>query len=87
MGRRQAPWMVGVKERERERARAEKASTVHVVVQHSSGVQGGYVVRTGTKREDGSIYVASPYTDVRPVAVSKSQKLAQKKADKLNGFA
>lgn len=78
--------MIGVRERERERERETKARTVYGVFQHSSGAQGGYVVRSGERRDDGSLYFAMPYQHVEPVAVSKSQKLAQRKADQLNGF-
>lgn len=87
MGRRTPPWMVGVREARQEREREEKARTMYVVVQHSSGAQGGYVVRRATKSEDGSLYVPSPYTDATPKAVSKSEKLAQRQADKLNGMS
>lgn len=79
--------MVGVKERERERERERKAKTVYGVFVHSSGPNGGYVTRTGTTREDGSYYFDPPYRDAKPVAVSKSRKLADRKADKLNGFS
>lgn len=78
-----APWMVGVKEREREQAKAEKASRVYGVFMHSEG--DGYVVRTGEKQADGSYYWPMPYSHDTPAAVSKSEKLANKHADKLNG--
>jgi hypothetical protein len=83
---RTAPWMVGVKERERERAKAEKARTVYGVFKWAGNYDGGYVVRTGQVRDEGGYYFPSPYTDKHPIAISKSQKLAQRKADKLNGF-
>lgn len=84
---RTAPWMVGVKEREKERAREERERTVYGVFQHSSGKDGGYVVRTGEKRADGSYYFPQPYQDARPIAVGKSKAAAQKKADKMNGYS
>ena len=79
--------MVGQRERERERAREEKARTVYGVFVHSSGKDGGYVVRSGSKRDDGGYYFPSPYGDADPIAVATSQKIAQKKADKLNGYS
>lgn len=87
MPRRTPPWMVGVRERERERERETKAKTVYGVFQHSSGPQGGYVVRSGERREDGTYYFAMPYQHETPLSVSKSQKLAQRDADKRNGFS
>jgi hypothetical protein len=46
---------------------------------HSSGTQGGYVVRT---MRDGT--AAAPYLHVRPVHTYKREYLAQLMADKLN---
>jgi len=82
-----APWMVGVKEREREREREAKAKRVYGVFEHSSGPQGGYVVRIGERLDDGSLYFPMPYQHTTPKAISKSEKLAQRQADKLNGFS
>jgi hypothetical protein len=77
--------MVGVKERERERERADKAKRIYGVFQHSSGAQGGYVTRRGEKLDDGRLYFPSPYGDQTPKYVSKSEKIADRKADQLNG--
>jgi hypothetical protein len=79
--------MVGVREARREHERAHKAQRIYGVFPHSSGVENGYVVREGSTRDDGSYSFPSPYGDMTPVATSKSQKLAQKKADSLNGFS
>lgn len=48
---------------------------------HSSGRQGGYVVRS---KRDGSY--ASPYNSQRPQREFRRESDAQRYADKLNGY-
>ena len=71
-------------EGQRAAEKARKEITRYVVVQHSDGPQGGFVVRGGDAREDGTVRMSTPYKDAQQLFVSKSQKLAQKRADKLN---
>ena len=56
----------------------EEVKTYGVYV-HSSGASGGYVVRT--RYND---WCPSPYCGLTPVAVYKTEKAAQRKADSLN---
>lgn len=72
-------------ETEKARAKAAKAATRYVVVMHSSGPSGGYVVREGTLRDDGTIRIPSPYSQAEQIKVFTSKVAAQKHADKLNG--
>jgi hypothetical protein len=54
----------------------------YCVVQHSTGPQGGYVVRTAV---DG--WIAAPYSQAEKLAEYKRESAAQKLADRLNGRA
>jgi hypothetical protein len=74
------------KQREKERKKQERASTLYGVFVHSSGANGGYVVRSGYKRDDGSVRWPEPYNSKSPVKTYSNQKVAQKHADRLNGF-
>lgn len=81
------PWMIGVSARNKELEREAKAKRIFGVFPHSSGVENGYVAREGWIREDGTTGFPNPYNAMKPIAVTKSQKLAQKKADQMNGFS
>jgi len=70
------------KEHEREWARKRKEVTRHVVVLHSEG--SGFVVRTGQVQADGRVALPYPYGDAEQLFVSKSEKIAQNKADRMN---
>jgi hypothetical protein len=62
------------------RNRKEGTMKTYGVFQHSSGPQGGFVVRT---LHDG--WVASPYNAADAVATYKRENAAQQYADKRNG--
>ena len=72
-------WARDVKKTEEEARKKAKAENDYVVVMHSNG--SGYVVRT---RYAG--YIPAPYQSAKVEKAFKSEAMAQKYADKLNGY-
>jgi len=72
---------------EKDRAREHRAQAVYGVFVHSSGSQGGYVVREGNTRDGQSNWYPSPYSGASPVKEYHQRSAAQKHADRLNGYS